>query len=51
MCIDNIDKCLEELSVLKKFADDTKLGQEMRTQEDEDKLQRALDGLVEWAAT
>ena len=49
--IDDIDECLEELSVFKKFADDTKLGQEMRTQEDKEKLQRALDKLVEWAET
>ena len=28
-----------------------KLGQEMRTLEDKEKMQRALDGLVEWSAT
>ena len=27
------------------------LGQEMRTQEDKEKLKRALGGLVEWAGT
>ena len=37
--------------MFKKFADNTKLGQEMRTQEDKEKLQRALDGLVTWAET
>ena len=49
--MDDIDEILETISVFKKFADDTKLGQEMRTQEDKEKLQRALDGLVEWAST
>ena len=51
MDIDDIDEKLEEQSVYKKFADDMKLGQEMRTLEDKDKMQRALDGLVEWSAT
>ena len=49
--IDDIDEILKELSVFKKFADDTKLGQEMRTLEDKEKLQKALDGLVEWSTT
>ena len=49
--IDDIDEKLEELSVYKKFADDRKLGQEMRTLQDKEKMQRALDGLVEWSAT
>ena len=49
--MDDIDKILETISVFEKFADDTKLGQEMRTQEDKEKLQRAQDGLVEWAST
>ena len=47
----DIDEILETISVFTKFADDTKLGQEMRTQEDKEKLQRVLDGLVEWAST
>ena len=51
MYIYNIDEKLEELSVYKKFVDDMKLGQEMRTLEDKEKMQRALDGLVEWSAT
>ena len=48
--IDDIDEILEALSVYKKFADDTKIGQEMRNQEDNEKLQKALDGLVEWGS-
>ena len=49
--IDDIDEILETLSEQKKIADNTKLGQEMRTQEDKEKLQQALDGLAEWANT
>jgi hypothetical protein len=45
-----IDLLLEDLeSFLTKFADDTKLGREVSTDEDIRKLQRALDILCQWA--
>jgi hypothetical protein len=46
--IDDIDLAVEFIELLKKFADDTKLGQ-TATQEGKEKLQRALDRLCEWA--
>jgi len=49
--IDDVDVILELLSIFKKFADDTKLGQVMRGEEDRGQLQAALTGLEEWAAT
>ncbi len=39
------------LEILKKFADDTKLGQTAATPEDREKLQRTLDDLCEWGRT
>ncbi len=45
-----IDLVLEDLeSFLTKFADDTKLGREVSTDDDIRKLQRALDILCQWA--
>jgi hypothetical protein len=37
------------LDILKKFADDTKLGQEVTKEEDRDRLQQALDESCQWA--
>ena len=47
--IDDLDECAAELSLLLKFADDTKGFQEIQGPEDRDKLQLALDRLVQWA--
>ena len=40
---------LRLIEILRKFADDTKLGQTMSTDEDKKRLQQALDNLCEWA--
>jgi hypothetical protein len=37
------------LDILRKFADDTKLCQEVTSEEDRDRLQEALDELCQWA--
>ena len=39
-----------EVTVLVKFADDTKLGQEIKSREDCEQLQLALNALERWAA-
>jgi hypothetical protein len=36
---------------VKKFADDTKLGQKISDDKDCEDLQRSLDGMMEWART
>ena len=41
--MDDIDEILETISVFTKFADDTKLGQEMRTHEDKEKQELWMD--------
>ena len=46
-----IDDSAIRLDILKKFADDTQMGQIMETQEDRDKLQRSLDKLCNRALT
>ena len=40
----------EEADLLSKFADDTKVGVYIRSEEDRDRLQSALNKLVDWAA-
>jgi hypothetical protein len=49
--INDLDSAARLIEILKKFADDTKLGQTAETQEDRDKLQRTLDDLCEWGRT
>ena len=49
--IDDLDLCAEAISLLLKFADDTKGFQEIQGPDDRVKLQQALDNLVEWAST
>jgi hypothetical protein len=39
------------ITVIKKFADDTKLGQVIRSQVDKDLLQGCLDQILGWAET
>jgi hypothetical protein len=49
--IDDIDLVVELIDILRKFADDTKLGNTASSPEDKEKLQLALDKLCEWART
>jgi ribonuclease P/MRP protein subunit RPP40 len=49
--INNMDDTVEGLvDILRKFADDTKLGQTVEKDEDRARLQEALDKLCSWAA-
>jgi hypothetical protein len=47
--INDLDGAARLIEILRKFADDTKLGQTMSTDEDKKRLQQALDNLCEWA--
>ena len=48
--INDLDDTVSQLTtILKKFADDTKLGKKVSTDEDRQELQDALDKLCEWA--
>ena len=47
--INDIDECSEGISILLKFADDTKVANRVSTIEEQEKLQSCLDNLVEWA--
>ena len=47
--INDIDKCAEHISIILKFAHDTKVGNRAATQEERDRLQACLDRLTEWA--
>ena len=49
--INNIDSAAERLDVIRKCADDTKVGQTMVSIEDKGKLQEALDRFCHWADT
>ena len=49
--INDIDQVVEIIDIIKKFADDTKVGQVMETDEDRKKLQKALEELSNWAST
>ena len=49
--INNLDEAAASVSLLKKFADDTKMGQKSSTPEDRAALQKALDDLCNWADT
>ena len=49
--IDDIDDCAELITLLLKFADDTKGMQEIGGPGDRDKLQQAMDKMIEWAKT
>ncbi len=48
--INDIDTVADLIDTLKKFADDTKLGQQVTTGEGRERLQAALDGLTDWAS-
>ena len=47
--INDLDLAVAKTSILNKFADDTKLAQVMKSEEDRNTLQRSLDSLVEWS--
>jgi hypothetical protein len=48
--INDMDDTVEHLtSILRKFADDTKLGKKVRTDKERQELQEALDKLCHWA--
>ena len=46
--INDLDTSASGVDILLKFADDTKIGQVLRQEEDREALQAAIDGLVEW---
>jgi hypothetical protein len=47
--INDIDEAVPEVEIIKKFADDTKVGQTVTDQEGREKLQAAIDGLCDWS--
>jgi hypothetical protein len=47
--INDLDVAASLIEILRKFADDTKLGQTMSTDEDRERLQQALNSLCDWA--
>ena len=47
--INDLDEAASGIEILLKFADDTKVAQPIRCEEDRAKLQTALNGLVSWA--
>ena len=49
--INDIDECADHISVILKFADDTKIGNKVTTQADARNLQTCLNRLVNWAET
>ena len=49
--INDLDEAAAAVDILKKFADDTKLGHDVSDQTRCDELQKSLDGLVEWSHT
>ena len=49
--INDIDQAVEQIDMIKKFTDDTKVGQVISTSEDRDRLQEALNELSRWADT
>jgi len=46
--IDDLDEAAEAINTIKKFADDTKLGQEINGEDDRKKLQDTLNKMEEW---
>jgi Reverse transcriptase (RNA-dependent DNA polymerase)/Endonuclease-reverse transcriptase len=47
--IRDLDRAADGQAMIRKFADDTKMAREIKNDEDSALLQRALDGLQEWA--
>ncbi len=48
--INDIDEAVRQVDIIRKFADDTKIGQKMVTVKDKERLQAALDALNAWAS-
>lgn len=49
--INDLDSCTQEIKIMNKFADDTKLGHVIKTENDSYVLQKSLNNLLEWAST
>ena len=49
--INDIDNCTKNISIMLKFADDTKLGNVATDQADVERLQKTIDELLVWADT
>ena len=49
--INDIDQAVKTISIILKFADDTKVGQHIRSPQDQIALQQALDNLHSWTQT
>jgi hypothetical protein len=47
--INDIDEVVKKIDIIKKFADDTKLGQSVVTDRDRQNMQEALEALGEWS--
>ena len=47
--MNDVDGCTVNITTIKKFADDTKAGNETRNEQDRMNLQQCLDELVKWA--
>jgi hypothetical protein len=47
--INDIDEAAAAVDILRKFADDTKLGNRIRSEEDQRQLQEALNNLMTWS--
>jgi ribonuclease P/MRP protein subunit RPP40 len=47
--INDMDEVVRQINILKKFADDTKLGKTVLVEKDREELQEALDQLCIWA--
>jgi ribonuclease P/MRP protein subunit RPP40 len=47
--INDMDEVVRQINILKKFADDTKLGKTVRVEKDREDLQDALDKMCTWA--
>ena len=47
--INDMDEVVRQINILKKFADDTKLGKTVQVEKDREELQEALDQLCIWA--
>ena len=48
--IDDLDDMATAVEIVRKFADDTKIAQRMRTDADRLRMQEALDSLTEWSS-
>jgi hypothetical protein len=49
--INDLDSAALLIAILRKFADDTKLGQTVSSPQEREQLQQALNNLCEWAET